>query len=212
MLNAQLNVFDTVVLAILGLSTLIAFFRGFVKEILSLGAWAGAAAITVYSLPYVTELVKPHFAHETMASGVAALGTYITALVCISLLNSVIFKFLKEGSDVGMLDNLLGLGFGALRGAFIISLGFLLFSLIINKDQYPEWVEQAQTKEYVEKGAQLLSKIAPSYLNKPPQTEEEKEADAKLTPEERKQKQIHTLLNATGMSLDKENTHAEPAR
>lgn len=180
MLNAQLNIFDVSVIAIVGLSTLIAFFRGFVKEVLSLGAWIGAAFITIYTFPHVAVLLKPYMQNEGIASGAAALGTYITAIIILSIINSIIFKFIKEGSEVGMLDNMLGLAFGMLRGAFIVSLGFLLISLIFDKKHYPEWIKSAQTKEYVEKGAEMLSSIAPDYLNRIPigrnreETDEEK--------------------------------------
>ena len=44
MIETHLNLFDATVLGILALSCLFAFFRGFVREILSLGAWIGAAS------------------------------------------------------------------------------------------------------------------------------------------------------------------------
>jgi len=47
MVDAQLNYFDMAIYSIMALSCIFAFFRGFVKEILSLIAWIGAAFITV---------------------------------------------------------------------------------------------------------------------------------------------------------------------
>ena len=165
MVDAQLNIFDTVVLGILILSSLIAFFRGFVKEVLSLGAWVGSAIVTVYAFPSVAEWIKPQVSSPVVASGMAALGTYIACLLVISLINSIILKYVKAGSDVGILDNMLGLLFGAARGAFVVSLGFLLMTVVIG-DNYPDWVKEAQTKEYVEKGSDMLSKLAPEYMTK----------------------------------------------
>lgn len=164
MVETQLNIFDSVVLVVLFLSTLMAFFRGFVKEVLSLGAWIGSAVITLYWFPSVAELLKPHFKNQGIAAGFAAMGTYATALVSLSIVNMVIIRYLKSGSDVGLLDNMLGLVFGFARGAFIVSLGFLLMTFVMSEKNYPEWVAEARTREYVAKGADILAQVAPTYL------------------------------------------------
>lgn len=163
MVDAQLNIFDTIVIGILVLSSLIAFFRGFVREVLSLGAWVGSAIITVYFFPDVAKWLEPRFTNPMLATGAAVVGTYITALLVISLINAIILRYVKAGNEVGLLDNMLGLLFGAARGAFIISLGFLLMTLVVGKE-YPVWVEEAQTREWVEMGAQALANVAPEYL------------------------------------------------
>lgn len=165
MVETQLNIFDSAVLVVIFLSTLMAFFRGFVKEVLSLGAWVGSALITLYFFPDVASWLKPHFKNPIVATGFATLGTYITALVSISIVNSIILRYVKAGSDVGMLDNMLGLVFGFARGAFIVSLGFLMMTFVVNKENYPIWVEEAITRPYVEHGAETLAKLAPRYLS-----------------------------------------------
>lgn len=166
MVETQLNILDTIVIAIMLLSTLIAFFRGFVKEILSLGAWLGAAIITIYCFPKVAEWLTPRVNGSPLAINLAAtLGTYITALIAISIVNSIIIRYVKTGADVGVFDNMLGLMFGALRGAFIVSLGFMLLTFVFNADDYPEWIAKAKTRPYVEEGAAMLAQVAPHYLS-----------------------------------------------
>jgi membrane protein required for colicin V production len=164
MIETHLNIFDATVIGILALSCLFAFFRGFVREILSLGAWIGAAIVTLYYFPEVAEKLQPHFKSPVVAAGVGTLGIYVTALVCFSIINMFILKFMKEGSDVGMLDNLLGLLFGAFRGAFIVSLGFFMITMAMHEDEYPHWISQSVTHPYVEKGALVLARMAPDYL------------------------------------------------
>jgi membrane protein required for colicin V production len=164
MIEAQLSIFDLVVISVLALSCLFAFFRGFVREILSLGAWIGAGLVTIYFFPEASKYLKPYFKSETVAAGFSALGLYIVSLIGFSMMNGLIMKFVKSGSDVGILDNLLGLFFGAFRGALIVSLGFFLLSLALPEKQYPEWLEKSATRPYVEQGAMLLAKVAPQYL------------------------------------------------
>ncbi|NBX03251.1 MAG: CvpA family protein [Alphaproteobacteria bacterium] len=165
MIQTQLSIFDMVVCGIMFLSCLFAFFRGFVREVLSLGAWIGAGAITLYYFPTVSQKLEPQFKNPIAAGGLAAIGLYVLSLIGFSILNRIIMKFVKSGSDVGMLDNLLGLMFGALRGAFIISLGYLLLVFAIGENTRPEWMRGAFTLPYVIKGANILSQSAPEYMH-----------------------------------------------
>lgn len=164
MIDTQLSYFDAAVISIMLLSCLFAFFRGFVKEILSLGAWIGAGLVTLYFFGDVAEMLKPHFKNEMVAGGVAALGVYVISLIGFSIINSLIMRMMKEGSDVGILDNALGLIFGALRGAFIVSLGYFLLTIVMTEDTMPEWIQQAKTRPWVKEGAITLGRIAPEYL------------------------------------------------
>lgn len=165
MIETQLSIFDAVVLGILVISCVFAFFRGFVREILSLGAWVGAALVTLYYFPDVAEELKPHFKTPVVAAGFATLGLYIGALMVFSLVNMLILKLLKSGDEVGPTDNILGLVFGAARGVFIIAVGYFILAMMLPSNENPEWLQKSLTLPYVEKSALLLARIAPEYLN-----------------------------------------------
>lgn len=164
MIDASLSYLDIAVIGILALSCIVSIFRGFVKELLSISAWIGAGLITLYYFQSTAELFAPHFQKKMVASGAAALALYVGSLLVFSIINSIILRFIKEGSDVGMLDNVLGLAFGFARGAFIVSLAFLMATKVVNKDDYPTWIKQAKTLPYLEQGAKLLASAAPEYL------------------------------------------------
>jgi membrane protein required for colicin V production len=164
MVEAQLNYFDMAIYTIMGLSCIFAFFRGFVKEILSLIAWIGAAAITVRFFPEVSEKLQPHFAKPLAANIVATLSLYFGSLIVFAIFNRIIIKVLKSGTEIGWFDNFLGFAFGGIRGAFIISLGYLLMMVVIKDESRPEWLEKAKTRPYAEKGALMLANIAPKYV------------------------------------------------
>lgn len=164
MVEAQLNYFDMAIYTIMVLSCIFAFFRGFVKEILSLIAWIGAAAITVRFFPEVSEKLQPHFAKPLAANIVATLSLYFGSLIVFAIFNRIIIKVLKSGTEIGWFDNFLGFAFGGIRGAFIISLGYLLMMVVIKDESRPEWLEKAKTRPYAEKGALMLANIAPKYV------------------------------------------------
>ncbi len=50
---------DLAVLAVMFLSGLLAFSRGLVREVLSIGAWVGAAAVAMAGLSVVRPLLNP---------------------------------------------------------------------------------------------------------------------------------------------------------
>lgn len=164
----NVNTFDAIVLSVVVLSGIVAFFRGFVRELLSLGAWVGAAVVTLYLFPHSTEFMKNHIhGHQSapVSAGIGALGTYIAALLVFSIINSIILRYIKTGAEVGILDNFLGLLFGILRGMFIVSLGSLIMFAAIDKNNPPEWLKKSYTQPYAENGANMLARVAPGYLH-----------------------------------------------
>jgi len=163
-IETSLNVFDAIVFAVMLISCLHAFFRGFVREVLSLSAWALAGVVTLYFFPSVAQHLQPKFKSAVVAAGFSTLGIYTISLMGFSLLNSVILRFIKSGTDVGLLDNTLGLFFGAARGAFILSLGFFVMTISLPEEEYPEAVKTSVSLPYVERGAIMLAKVSPKYL------------------------------------------------
>ncbi len=164
MLEANLNIFDVTVMGVLMLSGLLSFFRGFLREIFSLGTWAGASVITLYAYPTVAAYLAQKLNNPLVANGFASMGTFLAALLCLSIFGAIILKYLKPGNEVGMVDNSLGLIFGLLRGVLLVAIGFYIMSLFLLPEDYPPWVKDAATKPYVEEVATLIGEIAPGYI------------------------------------------------
>lgn len=163
--HTAINLFDLIVFGTIGLSALLSFFRGFVREVLSLGAWVGAAIITLYAFPHVAGMLKPHVNSTMVASGFAGLFTFMGSLIILSVFCSLFLKFVKSGSEIGLLDNGMGMLFGVLRGVLLVAVGWFLFSLAVAKKDYPDWMAGAITLPYVEKTSEWLARFAPSYLD-----------------------------------------------
>jgi membrane protein required for colicin V production len=165
MIEAQVNMFDLAVFSILGLSALIAFFRGFVREVLSLGAWIGAVVITLYSFPKVAQFLEPYIGDGGVTSGIAGMLTFMAAIILLSVINAFLVRFLKAGSEIGVIDNALGFIFGIARGLLVVAIGFYVMSFFLANSEYPEWLKTSKTKPYVEEIAGLIAKLAPDYLD-----------------------------------------------
>lgn len=163
MIETSFNMFDLIVIAVVGLSALLSFFRGFIREVLSLGAWVGAAITTLYAFPHVSEWLQTKVNSETVANGLASMGTFFVALIGIGMLLRLVGKYVKSGSDVGVLDNLLGITFGAARGILVVVIGYFIMGTFIGNTE-PEWLRESVTAPHVEKAASKLAEIAPEYM------------------------------------------------
>jgi membrane protein required for colicin V production len=164
MIETHLSIFDAIVCGVMIISCLFAFFRGFVREILSLGAWVGAAVITLYYFKTTAETLQEHFKDPVVAAGFATLGLYMGSLIVFSIVNAIILKFLKSGEEIGAMDNIFGLIFGALRGAFIVAAGYFLLMIVLPENETPDWLKASVTRPYAEQGALMLVKVAPDYV------------------------------------------------
>lgn len=164
-LHMSVNSFDAFILGVFFLSTIIAFFRGFIRELLSFGAWVGAALITIYFFPHAEQVMHQYVKSEKVAAGAGALIVYFVALIVISIINGIIMRYVKD-ADVGLLDNFLGMIFGALRGAFIVSFAFLVLAVVVPQTppEAPEWLKTSVTRPYLKIGADMLKDAAPKYM------------------------------------------------
>jgi membrane protein required for colicin V production len=157
------NGLDLAVVAILVLSGLFAFARGFVKEALSIVAWAGAAFAAYYAFPAARRFVGGFMPEGPVADGVAAVGLFVVALIVLSLVASAISRRVKH-SSLSALDRTFGLLFGLARGALIVCLAYIALAWLLPPGQQPRWMAQARTLPLLASGAETLRQLMPSPL------------------------------------------------
>ena len=158
-----MNPADLVVIAIILLSGLMAFFRGFVREGLSIAAWVGAVYVAIIGLPHARPWVEQYVHNETAASAVAGAGIFIVALIVFGLVGSMIAKLVR-GTTLTALDRSLGFLFGLVRGVVLVSLAYLILAQIFPEGQEPEWFEQAHSRPWVERSSHVLVSLVPQQV------------------------------------------------
>jgi len=188
MLETSMNIFDLGVLIIVGMSALLSFFRGFAREVLSLGAWVASALITLYTFPDVAKWIEPQVKSEAIASGLASMGVFFVSLITISILTSTMMKYIKPGNEVGAIDNFVGLLFGAARGILVVAVAYFMMTLVLAEKDYPEWVKQAHTRPYVEMAAGWVAKAAPDYISAISGNKDERDARTERAKEESRER------------------------
>ncbi|HTW54644.1 MAG TPA: CvpA family protein [Stellaceae bacterium] len=154
-----MNPLDLGVVAVIGLSAIFAFARGLVREALSIVAWVGAAFITLYGYPTVETIVEP-MVHNPLLSGLIGIaGTFIVTLIVLTVITGIVARTVRS-SGLSPIDRTLGFVFGLLRGAFILSLAYLMLDMVQPNDR-PPWLRDAKSAPYLEQGANLIRGFLP---------------------------------------------------
>ncbi|MFZ5791773.1 MAG: CvpA family protein [Pseudomonadota bacterium] len=151
---------DLVIIAILALSALLAFVRGFVREVLSIGAWVGAALATIYGFPLAQPFARRHIEVALFADIVAGVAIFVLALILLTIVSHALAKNVRE-SALGAVDRSLGLLFGLVRGAVLICLAYLVMAWAIPPEDRPVWIAQSRTMPLIQQGADLLLQLLP---------------------------------------------------
>ena len=178
-------IFDIVVLSVLFVSCVIAFLRGFIREVLIVIGVVGGAAAAYYLGPHLSPVVRgwfgvadvngkeevPKYFDIVPVTAVADLVAYGAIFVIVFIMLSVISHFLSGGAKalgLGPLDRTLGVVFGLLRGVLFLALLYLPLYVFFEKkerDEWP-WLKDSRTRVYVEGLAAWMDKFLPESAKK----------------------------------------------
>ncbi len=172
-LTQDLTAFDIGILIIVGLSTILAFSRGFATVALSLAAWVVSFVVSVFGFTFFRPYGRDLISNEALADIVTLVGVFIIVLIILKLVAGMIGKSVKD-SPLGFLDRSLGALFGLLRGIVIVSLLYLGVSVFFNTDKLPEWVKDAKLRPMVAWSADILQELAEDFLDREDQTDTER--------------------------------------
>ncbi|MCY4395288.1 MAG: CvpA family protein [Rhodospirillaceae bacterium] len=151
---------DFVVIGVVLLSAILAFVRGFTREMFSLLGWVGAAAAAWFLLPY-TEPFARQIVDDVLASRIiASVAVFIVVLFAITFVSAPIAGRVRE-SKFNSMDQLLGGLFGVARGAVLIVLGYVVLILFYPKDSQISWMRDAVSKPYLEQGLGIAEGLLP---------------------------------------------------
>jgi len=158
------NFVDLCVLALLGASALLAFSRGFVKEILSILSWAGAVLATVFLFGSGRAIARQYIPQPILADIAAAATIFVVTLFLCGILNNMLSKSVR-GSAMGALDRSLGLVFGLGRGIVVVSFAYLLMVwLLPDADLRPRAIQEARTLPLIARSAAILQNLLPAGI------------------------------------------------
>jgi membrane protein required for colicin V production len=153
---------DAVFLALIAVSGVIGYMRGLVREVLGVGAWAGALFFAFYMLNGTRGLFANMFPQEWMADIAALAAVFIVTLIILKIVIALIARAVRN-SVLGGVDRALGIVFGLGRGVIVILVAYIAAGAFVpNTDIWPEPVRQARSLPLIADGAAWLNAQLPT--------------------------------------------------
>lgn len=196
-----------VAVVMLGLAAF-SFMRGIVHQVLAIGAWIGAIAATFYGFPLARPFFRSHIDSALGADVATGITLFLVSLLALSIATKAISDRVRR-SALNSVDSSLGFVFGLGLGAVLVSLGYLLVTMATGPE-LPDWLAQAKTRPWLERGASLLRSFAPEGFGTAEQKAKEVKGDARdLMDAEQKFRQFVSPLPTAAQAEDK---GAQPAK
>lgn len=170
--TVSFGLLDILIFGIIGVSGLFGLWRGLIASVLSLGGW-------FFSI-YLTYKFYPSFSHIFVSGAKETMGgmmfghvaVLIVLLIFFSFLNSIILT-ITGPLRVGFVDNVLGLVFGAARGALVST--FLYLGIVAsinlsnggailfddNKEKLPHWIANSHSYNFMQAERKVLMAVLP---------------------------------------------------
>ena len=123
--------FDVIILVLIFISALFAFFRGFSLELLSISVWVISFFISYTYGNNLINFFNKIINNILISTAISYVVVFLIIFVIFSFLTRKFSVFIKD-SYVGLIDKSLGFIFGILRGYVIVSLCFFLFDYFYN--------------------------------------------------------------------------------
>ena len=151
---------DIAILAILLISALFAFSRGFTRETIAIFAWIGTGVGTYVVFPLAQPLAHVSIPIGWLADGVALFVVFSGFLTVSSYVSSALATRFKGGAP-GVIDRSLGFGFGLARGLVVVATVFLFLGYADLDRNPPEYVVEANFFPLVDTTARTLTAFVP---------------------------------------------------
>ena len=137
---------DYAIVAVVCISALISLFRGFVREAISLLGWIVAFWVALTFMDLAAAPLAPYVEAPTLRLA-AGFGILFLVVLLTTAVVNYLAGLLVDRSGLTGTDRVLGMAFGAARGALVVA-GLVLLAGVTAMPQDPWWRESALIKHF----------------------------------------------------------------
>jgi membrane protein required for colicin V production len=119
---------DVVILSVIGLSMITGLFRGFVKELMAICIWGSAFTLAAIYTTEMSFMLQP-LIHEATVRKIVAFVLILLITLLLGGLCNALLSFVLNRTGLHGTDRVLGMGFGFIRGVFIVALIILVIEM-----------------------------------------------------------------------------------
>lgn len=135
-----LNAADWTIITVIAISMLLSVLRGFIREAMSLVGWVLAFLVAMIFSDRLAFLLTGSIEDETGRHVVAFAALFVLTLITVALLARLL-QSLISFAGLGLLDRLLGMGFGFARGVFLLLAAVVMVRPLAHPENFAWWQE-----------------------------------------------------------------------
>ncbi len=201
-------IIDVLVLITVFISMGVAFFRGFIREVLTIAGVSGGLAAAYWGGPKLNVPMRGWLGVDddpenvqklfdlipySMVSTALSYGLiFIVVVITLSIISHFLAEF-AQNMGLGAVDRTFGVIFGGVRAMLLLGLLYLPLYALVERETREEWFAGSRTHTYVQGTAHWLSGFIPAEGLKI--KKEDLEADVKERVQERvKAKAIEAVM------------------
>ena len=154
---------DFLFIAVMILSSVLAYNGGFIQESASILAWILTAFLTKYTFPFVEPKFANIFGESSMFSAMSAyISVFVVVIMILSFLNKSFSEKIHK-TNFGSIDKSLGFFFGFVRGILIMSVVYIvLLWFMPNSKNRPNWINDAKSKPILKATSMFIYSLLPT--------------------------------------------------
>ena len=153
--------FDLIVILLLGVSGLIGCLRGATREVMTVLAFLLGVIAALFSLRFVGPLFRQMVHTGWLANSAAALAVFVVVYLGARILGARLVHNVRHIDSLSLLDRVIGLGFGLVRGLVLLGVFQLAFQAATPADRTPKWIDQATLYPLAVDSGKVLRLLAP---------------------------------------------------
>ena len=151
-------------------SAIMAYARGFTREVLAIAGWLIAAAVAAFLTPMVEPLIRqvPAVGEFLASSCVISVIVAFTLVMAFALLVLAVFTPVVSGwvldSALAPLDRVLGFVFGVARAALLVVAAYLLYGALVGDPEGVPAIAEARSHDITVDLATRLQAAIPTEM------------------------------------------------
>ncbi|KGP63480.1 colicin V synthesis protein [Legionella norrlandica] len=157
----QLQWVDIAIVAIIALSVLTGLFRGFVKELVALCVWVLAIWLGFNYSQHLDPWLSPYVQEQSVRTVIGFIIILFGTLLAGGIVNAVLSFILRRAGLSGT-DRTLGMGFGFLRGVFIVAL--IMVAVKMTSLPYQEYSQKSKLYARFDPVVDLIYSHLPEFI------------------------------------------------
>jgi membrane protein required for colicin V production len=155
-----MKIFDLLAGGLLLVSMLNGLLKGGSHEVVRVMSFVVAAAASLYLLRYSDPVFREMIGVHWMATAAAVLVVFAVIYIALRLLGASLTQPMQGGA-LGVLDRIVGLGFGLVRALALLGMTNLLLHAVTPGDHPPAWITGARLYPLTQASGRVLKVFLP---------------------------------------------------